>query len=181
MDIFGVVLVDTIQDGSRAHPKDHIGFRKFYNNLAEEINKINPTYVLLAKNMNFNIDEEFINKLNCNIKCCFGSGNEWQKSGLIQGNWLWTGLHWGICIQKSLFGIINALEVKKTPDINKYKYDLGEVQSDFNILIRPDLILRESPPNTIIGVKDIECDVDVKWQKLPDGNYWLAVDLLHKV
>ena len=167
MDIFGIVLVDPWKDNN---------YPKFNKYLVEKINAINPTCVFInSESGEHERNVELIDQLNCPIKSYFGNMGEWMKSGLLIGNWLYVGCHWGICVHVNVLGLLNLANV--------WKYD-SDYNRRFNILVRPDLLLHkieEDYPDGSCSKHEIINDRYLKWQEINAGPdtipYYRVIDI----
>tara|TARA_B100000927_G_C16323808_1_gene412464 strand:- start:119 stop:748 length:630 start_codon:yes stop_codon:yes gene_type:complete len=158
MDIFGIILVDPFK------PSENIpNFPIFNEYLIKEINKINPTVVFIHHESGTEtINQEVIDKINCPIKCYFDLVEEWMKSGLLVGNWLYTGFHFETCVHTNTLGILNMMNVKK---FDQYHYG-----DKFNLFVRNDLLLHGSryeldSPEGVVTEDEILHDVYCVWEK----------------
>ena len=136
----------------------------FNKHLVEQINLLNPTCVFInCESGHEERNVELINQLNCTIKSYFGHVSEWMKSGLLIGNWLYVGAHWGICVHMNTLGLLNMANVWKYND---------EYSKRFNILVRPDLLLQDllsDYPEGSCSKNDIMNDKYLTWEELNAG------------
>ncbi len=129
MNIFGVVIVDPFltKEGDPLYPK----FNKY---LVEQINAINPKVVFICfESDDYKINQDLIDKIDCPIKSYFGSKEEWMKSGLLTGNWLYTGTHFQTCVHLNVLGLLNMFDVKR--------FNMNNYNDRFELFMRSDLTL----------------------------------------
>jgi len=159
MNIFGIVLIDPLK------PSDRIGnFPVFNKYLVEQINIINPQVVFIhSKSGVEEINQELIDQLNCPIKCYFDYLEEWMKSGLLTGNWLYVGTHFETCVHLNTLGICNMMDVKR--------FNINNYADKFEIFVRSDLLLHGSrfeldKQEGVCSESDIIDDAYCVWERM---------------
>lgn len=159
MNIFGVVLVDPFK------PSERIGdFPVFNKYLIEQINKIDPQVVFIHFKSGVEvINQDLIDQLNCPIKSYFDHVEEWMKSGLLVGNWLYVGTHFESCVHLSTLGILNMMSVKR--------FNVNGYADKFNIFVRNDLLLHSErydmdKPEGCCSESDIIDDAYCVWERM---------------
>tara|TARA_R110001592_G_scaffold46315_4_gene147527 strand:- start:11779 stop:12372 length:594 start_codon:yes stop_codon:yes gene_type:complete len=165
MNIFGVVIVDMWTDSPRAgsHPI-------FTEHLIKEINKLSPTAVIVdSESGEETYNQSLVDRLNCPIKSFIRNPSEWMTSGLLIGNWLWVGATWQICVHMNQLGLLNMFGIKK-----QYPSTYGKL---FNILVRPDLILKDPDggiddlPAGYLSELELLEDYHFEWDQIGTGYY----------
>jgi hypothetical protein len=159
MNIFGVVLIDPFMPSERI--TDFPVFNKY---LVEQINLINPQVVFIhAKTGVEKINYDLIDQLNCPIKSYFDFYEEWMKSGLLVGNWLYVGTHFESCVHLNSLGILNMMDIKR--------FNVNDYAEKFNIFVRSDLLLHSDRfdidmPEGSCSESDIIDDAYCVWERM---------------